>query len=99
MSEMGEFYQEQNEKLRKKKANLLKWNTDVLYGMQVEFDNYFEIRKHTDFHYSLIHPKRGRMDFWPSTGKIAWFQKNKTYGKPLVIKDFEAYLMNNFKPE
>lgn len=99
MSDMGEMWSEQREKLRSKKANLLKWNTDVMYGMQAEFDNYFEIKKHTEFHYSIFHPERGRMDFWPSTGKISWFNKNgKTYGKPTVIKDFEAYLMQNFKP-
>jgi hypothetical protein len=98
MSDMGEMWSEQREKLRAKKSSLLKWNTDVMYGMQVEFDNYFEIKKHTDFHYSLIHPIRGRMDCWPSTGKVSWFNDNRKKRKVYVIKDLEAYLIQNFKP-
>lgn len=96
MSEIGEMWSDINENLRKKKADLLKWNTDVMYYLQTEYG--FEIKKHTDFHYSLFHPKRGRMDFWPSTGKVSWFHKNKIFGRPTVVKDFEAFLMQNFKP-
>jgi hypothetical protein len=76
------------------KAQRLKWNTDVVFWMCAELD--FEVKKNTEFHFSLFHPKRGRMDYWPSTSNALWFQKNKSYGKPFRIDDIEQYLMKHF---
>lgn len=95
MGDIGEYWNEYREKDQKRKADRLKWNTDVLYFAKEDYG--FKLVKHTDFHYSLYHPTKGRMDMWPSTGKIAWFQKNKTLGKPVVIDDIEAYLIKLFK--
>lgn len=79
------------------KSDVLKWNTDVIFGMAEEYG--YTIKKNTDFHFSLFHPTRGRMDYFPSTGKAGWFHKNKTYGKSFHIKDIEAYLMEHFNQE
>lgn len=79
------------------KADILKWNTDVIFGMAEEYG--YSVKKNTDFHFSLFHPTRGRMDYFPSTGKAGWFHKNKTYGKSFHIKDIEAYLMEHFNPD
>ena len=97
MSEMAEMFRSFDEQQKDKRKKNLKWNTDVLLWAEVEYG--FELKKHTDYHYSLIHPKRGRMDYWPSTNKLGWFNKNKMYGKPIMISDLEAYLMKHFKPE
>lgn len=94
MGDIGEYWNEHKEKEQKRKAEQLKWNTDVLLWAKEEFG--FKLTKHTDYHYSLFHPTDGRMDMWPSTGKIMWFKKNKTtFAK--VIDDIEAYLITNFK--
>ena len=77
------------------KAQRLKWNTDVVGWLSAELD--FEVIYHSEFHFSLTHPIRGRMDYWPSTNKIGWFHKGKMYGRPIVIEDIEQYLMENFK--
>jgi hypothetical protein len=95
MSDIGEYWQEYRKKDQKRKADQLKWNTDIILWAEVEYK--FKLVKHNEFHYSLYHPKRGRMDVWPSTGKVAWFQKGKMYGKPIVIDDIEAYLIKHFK--
>src|SRR5688572_28516473 len=96
MSDIGEYWREHREKEQKRKADQLKWNTDIL--LWAEFEYGFKLVKHTEHHYSLYHPNKGRMDLWPSTGKIMWFQKNKTnFAK--VIDDIEAYLIEHFKPK
>lgn len=79
------------------KADRLKWNTDVVFGMAEEYG--YEVKRHSEFHFSLFHPKRGRMDYWPSTNTLAWFHKNKSYGTPVKINDIEAYLMEHFNQE
>jgi predicted NUDIX family NTP pyrophosphohydrolase len=96
MSELGEYYQEQRAANQKEKEKRRKWNTDVVDGLSAEYG--FNVVKHTEHHFSLYHPTRGRMDYWPSTGKHGWFNKNKVYGKIIVIQDIEAYLIANFKP-
>lgn len=96
MSELGEYYQEQRSKNATHKEKQRKWNTDVLMGLSAEYD--FKVVKHSEYHFSLYHPERGRCGYWPSTGKLGWFHKNKLYGKPLHIQDIEAYLMKHFPP-
>lgn len=96
MSDIGEYWNEHREKEQKRKADRLKWNTDILYWAKEEYG--FDLKKHTEFHYSLFHPEKGRMDMWVSTGKVMWFHKNKTnFAK--VIDDIEAYLIEHFKPK
>lgn len=73
------------------KAQWLRWNTDVVGWLSAELD--FEVEYHSEFHFSLTHPKRGRMDYWPSTNKAMWLKD----GKAFVIDDIEQYLMKNFK--
>jgi hypothetical protein len=100
MSEMADMYREFDERQKVKRQKNLKWNTDVLLWAEVEYG--FRLVKHTEYHYSLYHPIKGRMDMWPSTGKISWFNKVPKVGRPhspTVIKDIEAYLMKHFKPE
>ena len=98
MSELGEYYQEQKGKLICKKAKALEWNTFVVMGLSVEYD--FKVVIHTEFHLSLFHPERGRMDYYPSTSRAGWFNKNnKVYGKSFHIPDIEAFLMKHFKPK
>jgi hypothetical protein len=74
------------------KAQRLKWNTEVVLFLAGEFD--FEVKTHSEFHLSLMHPKRGRMDYWPSTQKAIWLKEN---GKTFHIEDIEQYLMKHFK--
>jgi hypothetical protein len=74
------------------KAQRLKWNTDVVFWMCAELD--FEVKMHNEFHLSLMHPTRGRMDYWPSTGKAMWIKDN---GKAFHIEDIEQYLREHFK--
>lgn len=99
MGDIGEYWNEHREKDQKRKADQLKWNTDILYWAKEEYG--FKLVKHTDFHYSIYHPQKGRCDFWPSTGRISWFNKSKP-GRPhsaKVIHDIEAYLMKHFNPQ
>lgn len=97
MSELGEYYQDKRAEEQSLKAKRLKWNTDVVMGLSVEYN--FKVLKHEEWHLSLIHPKKGRMDFWPTVNKILWWGKKKhATGKATVIKDIEAYLMKHFKP-
>lgn len=95
MSDIGEYWSEHRDKDQKRKADQLKWNTDVLLWAEVEYG--FKVKKHTDYHYSAYHHTRGRMDLWPSTGKVAWFHKNKSFGRPIIVNDIEAYLIKHFK--
>jgi hypothetical protein len=96
MGDIGEYWNEHRDKEQRRKAERLKWNTDILRWAEFEYG--FEVKMHSEFHYSLIHPTRGRMDLWPSTGKIMWYRKGKTtFAK--TIDDIEAYLIENFKPK
>lgn len=97
MSELGEYYQDKRAKDQARKEQFRIWNTDVIDGLSVEYG--FKVVKHTKHHFSLYHPMRGRMDYWPSTGKHGWFNKNKIYGKITFIPDIEDYLMKHFKPK
>lgn len=78
------------------KADILKWNTDVVFGMAEEYG--YEVKKHTDTHFSLIHPSKGRLDYWPTTSKGRWFHGTRMYGKAFKIDDIEAYIMRMFNP-
>jgi len=96
MSDIGEYWNESREKEQKRKADRQKWNTDIILWAEVEYG--IRVVKHTDFHYSLYHPDKRRLDVYPSTGKVIWIKKNKTtFAK--VIDDIEAYLQENFKPK
>lgn len=97
MGDIGEYYQEQRNKSQAQKAKNLKWNTDVVLGYAVEYD--FEVKQHTEYHFSLTHPTLGRFDYWPSTSKGMWFHNiNQKYGRAFHIEDIEAYLMKHFQP-
>ena len=94
MGDIGEYWNEFREKDQKRKADRLKWNTDLLHWAEFEYG--FKMVKHTEFHYSLYHPTKGRLDVWPSTGKVMWIKNKKTtFAK--VIDDLEAYLIMHFK--
>lgn len=97
MSELGEYYQDKKVKDRARKEEMRRWNTDVIDGLSIEFD--FKVVKHSEYHFSLYHPQRGRCDYWPSTGRMGWFHKGELYGKPLFIPDIEAYLIKHFAPK
>lgn len=96
MGDIGKYWNEHREKEQKRKADRLKWNTDVILWAKEEYG--FELTQHTEFHFSLFHPTKGRLDIWPSTGKTMWIIKGKTtFAK--VIDDIEAYLVENFNPK
>lgn len=98
MGELGEYYQEKRAADQTAKAKRLKWNTDVVFGLCEEYG--YKVIQHEVWHLSLIHPVKGRMDFWPTVNKILWWGKKKRpTGKATVIKDIEKYLMNHFKPQ
>lgn len=78
------------------KADITRWNRDVVLGMAFEYG--YEVKQHCDTHMSLIHPTKGRMDFWPTAGKCGWFHGNKMYGKAFKVEDIEAYIMRMFNP-
>lgn len=91
MGDIGEYWNEFREKEQKRKADRLKWNTDVTLWAAEEYG--FKLKKHTNYHYSLFHAKKGEMQLWPSTGRISWVK----YKKTMIIDDIEAYLMEHFK--
>lgn len=95
MGDMGEVWQDIRLKEQIKRLHQLNWNTDVVDGLSVEYG--FEVTKHSEVHFSLFHHTRGRMDYWPSTGKAIWFHKKQT-NKSFHIPDIEAYLMKHFNP-
>jgi hypothetical protein len=74
------------------KSQRLKWNTDVVGWLSAELN--FEVVTHNEFHLSLMHPKRGRLDYWPTTQKAIWVKEN---GKTFHIEDIEQYLLKHFK--
>lgn len=96
MSELGEYWHEVRIKEQIAKLHKLNWNTDVIDGLSVEYG--FKVTKHTEFHFSLFHKLKGRMDYYPSTGKAIWFHKRQT-NKSFHIPDIEAFLMKHFKPK
>lgn len=77
------------------KADVLKWNTDVVFGMADEYN--YEAKQYTTTHLSLIHPIKGRLDYWPTTGRAAWISGIKNRN-PFKIDDIEAYIMEHFNP-
>lgn len=97
MSDIADMYREFDERQKAKRKKNLKWNTDVLLWAEVEYG--FKVVKHTEYHYSLYHPTKGRVDYYPSTCKKQNFKNGKPIGKPVILKDIEAYLMKHFKPE
>lgn len=97
MSELGEYYQDKRAEEQSLKAKRLKWNTDVVMGLSVEYN--FKVVQHAAWHFSLFHKTKGRMDYWPTVDKTLWWGKKKRpHGKATVIKNIEAYLMKHFKP-
>lgn len=78
------------------KEDRYKWNVDVAYGMADEYG--YEVIKHTDTHLSLIHPSKGRFEFWPTTGKGGWFKGKRMYGKAFKIDDIEAFIIKYLNP-
>lgn len=97
MGDIGEYYQEQRERMRPIKEKALKDNTALLI-LHCEIND-FKFKQHSEFHISIYHPERGRFDYWPSTGKGGWFDKksNKMYGRPSYINDIEDYLNKHFR--
>lgn len=94
MSDMAEYWQDRKEKDQKKRAEQLKWNTEVVLFIAGEYE--FEVKQHNATHFSLYHPERGRLDYWPSTGKARWVN-NKKARQPFHIPDIEKYLQKHFK--
>lgn len=94
MSEMAEYWQENRLKDQIKKAKQLIWNTDVVLHSANEYG--FKVKQHTEYHLALLHPDRGWLNYWPSTGKAQWVYQSS---KPFHIKDIEEYLMKHFKPK
>lgn len=97
MSEMADMYREFDARQKEKRQKNLKWNTDVVLGLCEEYG--VEVKINSEYHFSLFHPKLGRMDYWPSTSRIGWFHGKKQYGKTAFVKDIEAYLMTHFNPQ
>jgi hypothetical protein len=94
MSEIGDMYEQMREESKKVKAKRLKWNTDVVLFLAEDLD--FKITQHSEYHFSLFHVKKGRMDYWPSTQKACWYKNNRP-GKTFRIPDIEQYIFNHFK--
>lgn len=94
MSEMGEYWAEKRLKDQVKKLKQLNWNSDVVMHMATEYG--FQVKQHTEHHMAILHPERGWMNYWPSTGKAQWRHQS---AKPFDIKDIEAYLMKHFTPK
>jgi hypothetical protein len=96
MGDIGEYWNEHREAEQKRKADRLKWNTDIIRWAEFEYG--FKVKMHTEFHYSLYNSENQRIDIWPSTGKVMWFHLNKTtFAK--IVYDLEAYLIEQFKPK
>lgn len=91
MSGIGEYYQEQRKQIQAQKEKNRIWNTDVVDGLSVEYG--FDVWKCSETHFRLFHPKRGALNYWPSTQKGKWDN-----GKSFSIPDIEVYLMIHFKP-
>lgn len=91
---MGEGWQEMRLQNQVKKLKQLNWNTDVVLGYAVEYE--FEVKQHTEHHMALLHPKRGWLNYWPSTNKAQWIHQGS---KAFIVKDIEAYLMKHFNPK
>lgn len=86
MSDMAEYHQDKRERKQKKKAEQLKWNSEVVLFLAGELD--FEVKQHSEHHFSLFHESKGRLDYWPSTGKAMWLKE----GRSFQIPDIEKYL-------
>jgi hypothetical protein len=73
------------------RINNLKRKTDVVLK---SFDiNAFEVKKHAEYHYSLIHPTKGRFEYWPSKSRINQIQKWKK-GKSFLM-DIDEFIDEN----
>jgi len=91
MSELGEYYQQQRAANQAEKEKRRKWNTDVVDGLSVEYG--VKVWKCSETHFRLFHPKRGALNYWPSTQKGRWDN-----GQSFAIPDIESYLMKHFRP-
>lgn len=93
MSDMAEYYQQQREHQQKTKAVNRKTNSEIILFYAGFYQ--FQVIQHTESHMSIIHPAKGRMDYWPSTNKALWMNKTKP-NKPFVIKDIEQFILKLF---
>lgn len=91
MSDMADFYREQRDKDQAKRGNNLKKNTELVLVLAGFHE--IEIKQHTDVHISLFHPKKGRFDYWPSTGKGAWIKARRPAFR---ISDIEQFILKEF---
>lgn len=66
---------------------------EVIFGTAGLYD--FEVKKHTEYHYSLFHQSKGRFDYWPSTSKGMWI-KNGKQGQSFKISNIEEFIEENF---
>lgn len=96
MSDMGDYYRDKKEHDRTLKSKRLKSNSEIVLFLAGELG--FDVTMHSEVHFSLFHPDKGRMDYWPSTRRAVWFLKNKPASKSFVIQDIEAYIFKHFKP-
>jgi hypothetical protein len=92
MGDIGEYYQEQRERMRPIKEKALKDNT-ALFILHCEMYD-FKYQQPSEFHLKILHDQNGWLNYWPSTRKASWDRKPKSFH----IQDIEAYLMEHFKP-
>jgi hypothetical protein len=76
------------------KAELLKWNTAIVV-FEAGFIG-FGVRQNSEHHLSLFHPTKGRLDYWPSTGKAMWMSDRFRHNSTFHIPDIEKYLQDHF---
>jgi hypothetical protein len=92
MSDMAEYYREQRDKEQQRKAARLKKDTELI-GLYAGLF-LFEFKTHNENHFSLFHKKKGRLDYWPTTGKAMWVTKKSSV---FVISDIEQFLLKHFE--
>lgn len=81
--------------LQMNKEQWKRWNTDILYFLEVEFEK-FEVEEFSEIHFRVTRLRDNlEMDFWPSTRKGCWLIPGR---KPVsfFIPDLEAYLVKMF---
>ena len=93
MSDYGDMQHEMREQSQKKKAIRRKSNSELVRLYEAEYN--YTLKEHTEFHFSLFHPKVGRMDYWPSSGTAVWFDKRGRQGKHFKITDIEQYIFKH----
>lgn len=95
MSDMKDAYRQIKEANQITKNIRLKSNTELILLHEADFN--YKVVQHSEFHITLIHEDRRRLDFWPSTGTARWFEKHRQPGKIFKIGNVEEYIYAHFK--